>query len=705
MKAIHWMFVLGSLRTGGAERATLNLVNALIRRGHRVSLVLLHDDGSLRGQLSKAVLVRILPADKARHATQALTALIDELRPDLLVAIQNHIQWAVLRANRHAGHPSPLILNEQSTLDENLQRQGWKGWLLRQSLKRNWRQIVAWTAVSACSAEGLRRMVPAAGLLIRAIPNPAVTDELIELSHEAVDHRFFRSGARVIIAVGRLVASKNFKLLLQAIARLQDEVNLRCIILGEGPERAQLSNQIKALGLEEIVDLPGSVSNPYAWIRNSHLFVLPSDYEGMSLALIEAMAVGCPVVSTDCPGGSAEVLRQGDRVYGHLVQIGDAAALAEAIKSTLRAPLPANILQDAVKEFHASRIAIRYEDLAAEVLSQRKQRIVMLVGPTAPPRGGVSTHMERLAAHSGSGPFRFIIADFRKRVLYEMDRRASGFAALFHYFRKADIIHLHLAHPLKLLIALLTRLSGKRLVYTHHNSRDLQQFATRWTMKLAHRVILVTPVSPEELPVPQDRVNIIPAYLPARPRSAVGAGVGARLSSYRRVILASAFHLPARPSLLHGRDIYGFDLLLEALSSIANEKLEGTCVVLLDSAGTMREHYQSRLEQLRAAGIDSWYPEEEIHLPSILPWVSVYVRPTRSDGDALAVREALAAGVPVIASDVAPRPVGVTLFPSGKPDVLAAVLKTVLNNSERRVFLQPDYLAPLMSIYNSFDSR
>ncbi|HRU61231.1 MAG TPA: glycosyltransferase, partial [Bacteroidia bacterium] len=109
--------------------------------------------------------------------------------------------------------------------------------------------------------------------------------------------------------------------------------------------------------------------------------------------------------------------------------------------------------------------------------------------------------------------------------------------------------------------------------------------------------------------------------------------------------------------------------------------------------------------QLRTAGIDCWYPEEEIHLPSILPWVTVYVRPTRSDGDALAVREALAAGVPVIASDVAPRPTGVTIFPSGKVDALATALEAVLNNSERKVFVQPDHLAPLISLYRRLSVR
>ena len=705
MNQLHWTFVLGSLRTGGAERATLNLANALIRRGHRVSLVLLHEDGTLREQLNPAVAVHVLPVDRARRAVPSLTILLERLQPDLLVAVQNHMQWAVLRANNRLKQSVPLILNEQSSLDENLRRQGWKGWLLKRWLKGSWKRIAAWTAVSEASAESLRKAFPAAGLLIRAIPNPAVTDELASLSNEAVDHPYFRSGTRVIVAVGRLVESKNFPLLLKAIARLRDEVKLRCIILGDGPERNRLKGLVTQLGLDDIVDLPGAVSNPYAWIRKSHLFVLCSDYEGMPLALIEAMALGCPVVSTDCPGGSGEILRQGDRIYGELVPVGDDAALAQAIKKTLRSPIPSNVLQDAVKDFHANRVAIRYEDLAAELLPERSQHLVMLVGPIAPPRGGVSTHLERLAAHSGVGPIHFIIADFRKRVLIGQERRATGFVALLHYFRKAEIVHLHLAHPVKLLIACWARMSGKKLVYTHHNSRELQRFDTRWTMRLAHQVVLVTPGALEDVRIPEERVQVIPAYLPSRPRSGVGAGVAARLQGYRHVMLSSAFHLPGRPSMLYGRDIYGFDLLLQAALNFPDAVREGTCIVLLDPAGTMRATYEPLLQQLRTAGIDCWYPEEEIHLPSILPWVTVYVRPTRSDGDALAVREALAAGVPVIASDVAPRPTGVTIFPSGKVDALATALEAVLNNSERKVFVQPDHLAPLISLYRRLSVR
>ncbi|HRI41048.1 MAG TPA: glycosyltransferase, partial [Bacteroidia bacterium] len=141
MNQLHWTFVLGSLRTGGAERATLNLANALIRRGHRVSLVLLHEDGTLREQLNPAVAVHVLPVDRARRAVPSLTILLERLQPDLLVAVQNHMQWAVLRANNRLKQPVPLILNEQSSLDENLRRQGWKGWLLKRWLKGSWKRI------------------------------------------------------------------------------------------------------------------------------------------------------------------------------------------------------------------------------------------------------------------------------------------------------------------------------------------------------------------------------------------------------------------------------------------------------------------------------------------------------------------------------------------------------------------------------------
>ena len=112
----------------------------------------------------------------------------------------------------------------------------------------------------------------------------------------------------------------------------------RLVILGEGRERDALAGLVRELGIGHAVALPGFVANPFAWMARARVFAVSSIYEGLSMVLVEAMACGTPVVSTDCPHGPREVLEDGR--WGLLVPVGDAEALATAILETLRDPLP-----------------------------------------------------------------------------------------------------------------------------------------------------------------------------------------------------------------------------------------------------------------------------------------------------------------------------------------------------------------------------
>jgi glycosyltransferase involved in cell wall biosynthesis len=165
----------------------------------------------------------------------------------------------------------------------------------------------------------------------------------------------------VLVAVGRLHEQKDFQTLLRAFALVRARRSARLIILGEGPERPALEAGVAKLGLTEDVDLPGFVPNPYAFMAGASQFVLSSRYEGLPTVLIEAMACGCPVVSTDCPSGPGEILDNGK--YGRLVPVGDAAALAEAMEATLDAPPPAAELKARADLFHIDRVIDSYRRL------------------------------------------------------------------------------------------------------------------------------------------------------------------------------------------------------------------------------------------------------------------------------------------------------------------------------------------------------
>jgi glycosyltransferase involved in cell wall biosynthesis len=162
-----------------------------------------------------------------------------------------------------------------------------------------------------------------------------MTSELSVLAEAPMKDPWLAGGEPpVILGVGRLATQKDFSTLLHAFARVRSQRPARLLILGEGDKRFELEALAQNLGLARDVRLPGYADNPFAYMRRCSVFVLSSAYEGLPTVLIEAMACGAPVVSTDCPSGPAEILEGGR--YGCLVPIGDPDAMASAILTILQ---------------------------------------------------------------------------------------------------------------------------------------------------------------------------------------------------------------------------------------------------------------------------------------------------------------------------------------------------------------------------------
>ena len=182
---------------------------------------------------------------------------------------------------------------------------------------------------------------------ITAIYNAVVDDDLYAASQEEADHPWLSPGEPpVILGVGRLVPRKGFDVLLRAFARVRRNRRVRLIVLGDGKTSgtsdvctAQLNALAQELDIANDVSLPGFRRNPFAYMARAKVFVLPSRFEGLPGVLIQAMACGCPVVSTDCPTGPREILEGGR--YGPLVPVDDDGAMAVAIEDVLDAPPPA----------------------------------------------------------------------------------------------------------------------------------------------------------------------------------------------------------------------------------------------------------------------------------------------------------------------------------------------------------------------------
>ena len=216
--------------------------------------------------------------------------------------------------------------------------------------------------VSAGTAADLARLPGMARERVHVVYNPVVTEEMERKSREPVDHPWIGgTGPPVFLAVGRLDAQKDFPTLLAAFARLLTRRPARLVVLGEGKRRPHLLSLARRLGVDEHVDFPGFVDNPYAFMARAFLFVLSSRREGLPTVLIEAMACGCPVVSTDCPHGPREILEDGK--HGPLVPVGDAEALAAAMARTLDAPPRPEALRERASFFNVARAIDRYEEL------------------------------------------------------------------------------------------------------------------------------------------------------------------------------------------------------------------------------------------------------------------------------------------------------------------------------------------------------
>ncbi len=193
------------------------------------------------------------------------------------------------------------------------------------------RHADACIAVSAGVAEDVARLAGIGRDRIAVIHNPV---ELPAASDDGEGATVWGTdGARRVLTAGRLVPQKNHALLLEAFARLLDSVEARLVILGEGPLRAALERRAAELGIAHAVSLPGFLLHPWPVYAAADLFVLSSDFEGFGNVLVEALACGLPVVSTDCPSGPREILDDG--AFGTLVPCGDAAALAEAMRRAL----------------------------------------------------------------------------------------------------------------------------------------------------------------------------------------------------------------------------------------------------------------------------------------------------------------------------------------------------------------------------------
>lgn len=346
----------------GVPLTQIRFARALAARGHDVDLVFGHvADEVLLPDVGAAKLV-VLGHAAASSMLLPLCSYLRRVKPDVIFSSQDNLNGFVLLAAILTGsrarisgssRVNPFYTYSNSPLSRK--------WLFKQAMKAVMWRADALTCVSQGMVEEYRQ-------LFRSPPHVAVYNLVDDAPsrarmHEPVDHPWFVDKDKpIVVSAGTLSPRKGFADLVSAFARLvRDGRDVRLVIFGEGPSRADLEQQVRDLRLEARVSLPGNVPNPLRYFARADVFAMTSYFEGLGNVLIEAMMCGCSLVATDCPSGPAEILGHGR--FGRVVPVGDTAALADAIGAQLDHPSDQALLAEGVRRFAEDTVLARHFEL------------------------------------------------------------------------------------------------------------------------------------------------------------------------------------------------------------------------------------------------------------------------------------------------------------------------------------------------------
>ena len=351
-----------SFGDGGVERMMVNLARGLSGLGMQVDFIVKHTQAPYLDNLPPAV--RLIEFGQGEEAESVGTLLryLEQNRPAALISAKRKADIVAMRAKRKTTAPTRFFLRPGSSISERLRARNaglLKRWLTRRNMRWLYGEADGVIAVSECIARDVIHIAGIDPARVHVVRNPNITPELYGLAAAPLDHPWFEPGQPpVLLGIGGLRKAKDFPTLLRAFARVNRQRPCKLMILGKGHLHESLIALAQELGISERVALPGFVDNPYAYLSRATLFVLSSLWEGSPNVLTEALALGTPVVATDCRCGPGEITQNGK--YGALVPVGDVEALGNAILETLDNPRDRDWLKTAVQEYTMSKSAAAY---------------------------------------------------------------------------------------------------------------------------------------------------------------------------------------------------------------------------------------------------------------------------------------------------------------------------------------------------------
>ena len=414
---LHIGFMLPSLDGGGAERAMLNLAAALIERGHRADLVIPRLAGDYRaaipggmrvwraripgtdGRFLQAIrragvdveAMTVNPVGAARTwlvlarkypgipvlrgsglrsiypCAHFLSRYIREVRPHVLVSALPGPNTVAVCAAELTDRAVPVVVTVRNVPADYYAPE----WLA--ASRTLYPLADAVVAVSRGVAESVQQSLAVDAGRVRTIYNPIPADSIRRLAQAEITHPWFADGEPpVVLSVGREAPAKDYPTLVEAFGLARREVDARLVILGRlsAPYQERLKSLARGHGVEGDLGFVDFDENPYRYMRRAGLLALSSRSEGLPGVILEALACGTPVVSTDTPCGPREILGG----WGDLPPVGDAAALARALARTLRGERPTEeALRARAADFSPEKAADAYVALF-EKLVQRRAR-------------------------------------------------------------------------------------------------------------------------------------------------------------------------------------------------------------------------------------------------------------------------------------------------------------------------------------------
>lgn len=342
---------------GGAERVVLTLASEFVRLGHSVDLIII--DEIIQIDVPDTIKIHQLRFKKAffdyAFFSKKLHIMVDKIEGEylsgldlILVNLQKSTRLMKNYKHKNIFHIVHNTISRTSLKD----RKGLRLYLKKRSLQKIYKNLNLIT-VSKGVANDLLEVVGIVPASIRNIYNPVNIEDLIEKANKPLSLKI----DDYIIHVGRFDIQKRHDRLLETFAHSGLAKHL--VLVGDGDLKEEITKNIAELGLKDKVIMVGLLSNPYPLILNAKALILSSDYEGLSMAIIEALVLGTPVVSTDCPSGPSEILT--GELSQYLVPLCNDAALGKAMKEVSENPYL--IPMDIVEKFDSKNIVQKYLSL------------------------------------------------------------------------------------------------------------------------------------------------------------------------------------------------------------------------------------------------------------------------------------------------------------------------------------------------------